>query len=114
MLVPGLLFTGTQVTVTRGLGTTADVILQGFGFKNDGSLALDTTAVPNPPASITKGVAQNASGAAYSDTVQNATDSWVEGVRVSAAGALIVEVAAAANFSSGNPITANGNLAVSV
>jgi hypothetical protein len=114
MIVPGELFTGTQITVTRGLGTTATQILQGFGFMNDGSLALDTTAVPATPASITKGVAQNASGAAYSTTAQNASDSWIEGVRVSAAGALVVEVAAAAGFSNGNPITAGGNLAVSV
>lgn len=108
-------FTGTQVTVARSLGQVAALILQGFGFLADGvTLALDTTAVPSPPPSMTKGVAQNASGAAYCVTAQNATDSWINGVRVSAAGAIVVEVNSATSFSSGNPITANGNLAVSV
>lgn len=114
MLVPGLTFSGNEAVVARSLGQVANQILQGFGFLSDGvTLALDTTAVPSPVPSFTKGIAQNASGAAYTVTVQNATDVWVEGIRVSAAGAIVVEVNPAVEYASGNPITANGNFAVS-
>lgn len=78
----------------------------------NGNLALDTTVVP-VPISFTKGIAQNASGAAFAIVAtQQATDTFVEGIRVSALGQIVVESADAAAFASGNPITAAGNFSV--
>lgn len=112
MLVPGMVFgAGGRIAATIGLDTVADFISQGFGFNNNGNLSLDTD-VPNP-VSFTKGIAQNASGAAYAIiATQLATDTFVEGIRVSALGQIVIESADAAGFASGNPITAAGNFAV--
>lgn len=75
-----------------------------------GNLAIDT----NAPAGATyeKGFRISAAGALYGTTVQAGTDSWVEGIRVSAIGQIVYESANAAGFASGNPVTAAGNFAV--
>jgi hypothetical protein len=103
---------GSRIAATIGLGTAAAQILQGFGFMANGNLALDTTVVP-VPISFTKGIAQNASGAAFAIiATQQATDTFIEGIRVSALGQIVIESADAAGFASGNPITAAGNFSV--
>lgn len=113
MLIPGMVFgAGGRIAATIGLAQVADQILQGFGFMNNGNLALDTAVVP-APVSFTKGIAQNASGAAFAIiATQAATDTFVEGIRVSVLGQIVIESADAAGFASGNPITAAGNFAV--
>jgi hypothetical protein len=112
MLVPGMTFgAGGRIAATIGLGAAATSINQGFGFIG-ANLALDTNA-PGVPASFTKGIAQNASGAAFAKVAaQLATDTFVEGIRVSALGQIVIESADAAGFASGNPITAAGNFSV--
>jgi hypothetical protein len=111
MLVPGLTFgAGSRVAATIGPGTTPDYISQGIGFMNNGNLAIDTNAPTG--SNFCKGFILSPSGAVYGKTGQLATDSWVEGVRVSALGQIVYESADAANFASGNPITAAGNFAV--
>lgn len=104
---------GGRVAATIGLGQAADFVGQGgIGMMNNGNLAFDTTAVP-APVSFTKGIAQNASGACYAIVAtQQATDTFVEGIRVSALGQVVIESADAAGFASGNPITAAGNFSV--
>lgn len=103
---------GGRIAATIGLATVADFISQGFGFNTNGNLSLDTTVVP-VPVSFTKGIAQNASGAAFAIVAtQQATDTFVEGIRVSALGQIVIESADAAGFASGNPITAAGNFSV--
>lgn len=111
MIAPGMKFgAGGRIAATIGVGTVADFINQGVGFMNGGNLAIDTGA---PAGSVNdEGIAQNASGAFYGTVTPNATDTWIAGVRVSAAGALIIESADAATFSNGNGITAAGNLSV--
>jgi hypothetical protein len=113
MLVPGMIFgAGGRIAATIGLGTAASQILQGFGFMANGNLALDTNA-PGTPASFTKGIAQNSTGAAFAIVAtQLPTDTFVEGIRVSALGQIVIESADAAGFASGNPITAAGNFSV--
>jgi hypothetical protein len=113
MLCPGMVFgAGGRIAATIGAGTVADFISQGVGFNTGGNLSLDTNA-PGTPVSFTKGIAQNASGAFFAIvSTQLATDVFVEGIRVSALGQIVIESADAAGFTSGNPITAAGNFSV--
>jgi len=110
MLVPGVVFTSGRVDITTGAGQTPDFFNQGFGFMNDGSLAVDTDAAAG--SNYTKGIRQSAAGAIYGTTSTNATDVWLEGIRISSTGVLVYESAAATSYSSRNPITAAGNFAV--
>lgn len=111
MLCPGMVFgAGGRIAATIGAATAATSINQGVGFIG-GNLALDTNAPT--PISFTKGIAQNASGAFFAIVGTHlATDTFVEGIRVSALGQIVVESADAAGFASGNPITATGNFSI--
>jgi hypothetical protein len=111
MLTPGLTFgTGARVAATIGAGTTPDFSSGGFGFMNGGNLAIDTNA---PSGAIyEKGLRLSAVGALYGTTTQSGTDAWIEGIRISSLGQIVYESANAANFASGNPVTAAGNFAV--
>jgi hypothetical protein len=108
MLCPGLLFTEDRVTATVGAGQTPDYRNAGFGFMNNGSLAVDTNAAAG--STYYNGFRMSANGAVYgvaSGTIAN----WIEGVPVTADGAICYEGVASVRFTSGNPITANGFLA---
>lgn len=111
MLAPGATLSAAgRLFATIGLGTTADFISGGVGFKNNGSVALDTSA---PAGNVFDGgIAQNASGAFYAKITQAGTDIFNSGLRCSVLGQIIIESADAASFSNGNGITAAGNLAV--
>jgi hypothetical protein len=111
VLTPGLTFgAGSRVAATIGAGTTPDFLSEGFGFMNGGNLAIDTNA---PAGNVyEKGLRLSAVGALYGTTAQAASDAWVEGIRVSSLGQIVYESANAANFASGNPVTAAGNFAV--
>lgn len=111
MLCPELTFTASgRVNATIGPTTAAISQAQGgFGFIGQ-NLAIDTDAPAGN--SFVKGFRLNSTGALYGTTVQSATDSWVEGIRVSALGQIVYESADPVTFSSGNPITAAGNFAV--
>ena len=107
MFVPGVLFSSGRVDITSGNGQAADFRGPGgFGFMNDGTLAVDTAA-PSGSRFI-KGFLVNSSGAVFGTTTPNASDTWIEGVRVSSAGAIVFEAAAATGYASGNPVTSNG------
>lgn len=111
MIVAGLTTgAGSRVAATIGLGTTADFLSSGIGFKTGGNLAIDTSAPAG--GNFDEGIALNASGCIYGTLAQSGTDLWVQGVRISALGQLVIESADAAVFSSGNPITAAGNFSV--
>ncbi len=100
-----------SVNATIGAATAADRQGQGgFGFMNNGDLAIDTDA----PAGSTyvKGIRLNTSGALYGTTATNVTDVWLEGIRISVSGQLVYEIAAATGYTSRNPITANGIFSV--
>lgn len=111
MIVPGLTFgAGGRTAATIGLGTVANFLNQGFGFMNNGNLALDTNPVSGAVGN--SGFAQNASGAIFATVTPSGSDVYIDGVRVSITGQLVIESADAASFSSGNPITAAGNFSV--
>ena len=111
MIVPGLTFgAGGRTAATISPGQVADFLNQGFGFMNNGNLALDTNAVSGSVGN--SGFAQNASGAIFATVTPNATDGYIAGVRVSATGQLVIESADAATFANGNPISAAGNFSV--
>jgi hypothetical protein len=110
MLAPGITLVGDRVPVTAGPGTIPDFYSSGVGFMNNGSLAIDTNAASGNAAD--QGYAQSPAGALYGTTSLNASDVYVRGLRVSAAGAIVYESAAAASFVNGDPLTAAGVLAV--
>jgi hypothetical protein len=105
MLVPGMVYSSGRVDITAGAGQTPDYISQGFGFMNDGSLAVDTDAPTG--SNYTKGFRQSAVGALYGTTSRNATDVYDEGIRRSTSGQIVYELAAATAYSSRNPVTSN-------
>jgi hypothetical protein len=110
MLAPGSVFTSGRVDITAGAAQTPDFFFGGFGFMSDGSLAVDTGAVSGTRA--TKGIAQSAAGAIYGTTSRNASDVYLEGVRISISGQLVYESAAATGYSSRNPVTSNNAFGV--
>ncbi len=106
MLVPGVQTTAGAVNATAGAATPVSFINQGFGFTVAGALAIDTDV---PTGGIyNKGFRMNPiSGALYGTTTQAGDDVYQEGVRRSALGQLVYEVAAPVAFSSGNPVSSN-------
>lgn len=105
MLVPGVVFTSGRVDITAGAAQTPDFFNQGFGFMNDGSLAVDTDA---PSGSVyVKGFRMSSNGALYGTTSRNADDVYAEGIRRATSGAIVYESAAATGYSSRNPVTSN-------
>jgi hypothetical protein len=111
MIAPGATFNATQqVSVTAGSGTIPALINQGVGFMANRSIAIDTDA----PAGnrFDAGILVSPAGALYGTVTPNATDVIVNGLRVTLAGALVYESAAAVLVVNGNGITANGRLAV--
>ncbi len=110
MLVPGLVFTSGRVDITAGAAQTPDFINQGFGFMDDGSLAVDTDAVDGND--YYKGFRMSAAGAVYGTTSRNASDVYHEGIRRSTSGQLVYESAAATAYSSRNPVTSNNAFGV--
>lgn len=109
MLAPGAVFTSGRVDITAGAAQTPDFISQGVGRMNDGSLAVDTDA-PADDYWI-NGVRLSAAGAVYGTTSTAGSDVWVSGIRVSSSGQLVYEAAAVTAFQNGNPQTANGRFA---
>ena len=113
-LVPGITLSSARVPITSGAAQVADRVVQGIGRMNNDNLAIDTNAVPATPAGYSNGFAVNASGAVYVTTALTGTDVWEAGLRRAIDGALVVEEAATTQYDNGNPLTANGVLAVIV
>lgn len=108
-----MLFTGAVRASDRVTTATAGVVhhfTAGFGYTAADALVLD---IVNPPQSFVKGIGVRTDGSVCATTTTAGGDTFIEGVRVSAAGLLVVESAAPTNFASGNPVTATGALAIS-
>ncbi len=107
-----MLFTGSKQTsgrvVTNAAGAV-DHVVAGFAYTATDELVIDTA---NAPQNFVKGVGIRNTGAVCTTTSTAGTDTWSEGVRVAADGRLVVESAAPANVTSGNPVTATGALAI--
>lgn len=107
-----MLFTGAVVTGGRVTTATAGVVhhyTAGFGYTSADALVLD---IVNPPQSFIKEVGVRSDGSVCATTTTSGSDTYSEGVRISAAGLLVVESAASTGVTSGNPVTATGALAI--
>lgn len=77
---------------------------------DNGDIAIDTDT---PAGSFYRnGIRQSEVGAFYGTTSANSSDVWIEGIRVSAEGAIVYEVADPTFWENGNPFTSNGRLAL--
>lgn len=110
MIAPGLTISGGRISVTAGAATAPALINQGYGFMANGSLAIDTDAAAG--ANYGAGFRLSAAGAIYGTTSTAGTDTVNQGLLMSITGQVIYESAAATLVVNGNPITANGRLAV--
>lgn len=108
-LAPGQKFDGSgRIVTTSGAGQVANFINQGYGFLNDGSLAIDTNAPAANPTFV-NGIAVNASGAIHGKTATLGTDVFLEGVRVSILGQVCYGTTVAIGFQNGNGIVASND-----
>jgi len=111
MLAPGMTINSNgRITATIGAATDPDFFNEGVGYMSNGELAIDTDAPAG--SNYTSGIRQSALGAFYGTTSTAATDVWIGGIRVSAAGQLVYELANGTQYVNGNPLTANGRLAL--
>lgn len=111
MIAPGMTINSNgRIECTIGAGTTPNFFNQGVGFMTNGELAIDTNAPSG--SNYRNGIRQSSAGAFYGTTSTAGTDIWIGGLRVSASGQLVYEVANGTQYVNGNPLTANGRLAV--
>lgn len=112
MLCPAATFTAAgRLNATLTLAPAAPTtVLGGAGF-TAGNVILDSTAVP-AGAPVLAGIARRADGAIYGTTSTAGTDTFPNGVRVSASGQLVVVQADPANIQNGNPYNASGVLCI--
>lgn len=103
-------FSSDRVTVTAGLGTVPAVISGGYGFMANGSLAIDTDVPAGN--NYDAGIRMSAAGAVYGTITSDPSDVIVNGLRITQTGAVVYESAATTLVVNGNPLTANGRLAV--
>lgn len=108
MLVPGLSFSAAgRVQITTGSGIVPNFFNQGFGFMNDGSLAIDG-GVPTGNF-YTSGFRQTATGALYGIDLVNL---YIEGIPIGTDGVIGIQELDPVAFSNGMPLTVNGFVAV--
>jgi len=112
MIVPGVTFTDGRIAASVESGVDPTNFHGGFGFMADGTFAIDTAA-PAGSASV-KGYRMSSLGAIYGTTATAGSDSFIEGVRVSAAGQVVYANGEdpPAGFTGCNPVDANGVLQV--
>lgn len=107
-----MLFTGSNQTSGRvnvAVAGTVASFQAGFGYDSTGDLVLNTADAPQ---SFVKGIGVRSDGSVCATTTTGGTDTYIEGVRVTAAGKLVYENAASQHFTSGNPCRTTGALAV--
>jgi len=111
MLVPGLVFSAGRVLVTKGAGTVPDFFNQGFGFMNDGSLAIDTDTAAG--SFYTSGFRQSAAGALYGTQTEPGASTFNCGLALRNASGRALKFSLASSivgYANGNPVTAAGAL----
>ena len=107
MLFPGS--TQTAGRTTADVGGTVAAFAGGFGYDAGGQLVLNTADAPQ---AFVKGIGVRTDGAVCATTSTDNSDTYIEGVRVTAAGKLVYEDAAVQHFTSGNGCRSTGALAV--
>ncbi len=110
-----MLFTGAALSATDRVriadGGAIDHRVAGFAFTSSDQLVTDSS---NDPQSFIKGIGIRDTGAVCTTTSTAGTDVWIEGVRVTAAGKLVIADAAPQTYTSGNPIRTTGALATTI
>jgi hypothetical protein len=109
MLVPGLTINAGRVLVTVGAAVTPNFFNQGVGFLANGRLPIDSDAPVGT--SYRAGIRRNPAGAFYGTTSASASDVYLGGVRISAAGQIVYADAVSTGYINGTPVTATGALA---
>lgn len=99
-----------NATLSAGPAAPARV-LGGVGFDASGNVVMDSTAVP-AGAPVLGGIARRVDGALYGTTSTAGTDSFLNSVRISASGQLVVVQADPAVVENGNPFNASGALCI--
>ncbi len=107
MLFPGVVFTSDRVTAE--VAGVIDHITGGFAFTALSEVVLEVVAAPQV---FIKGIGCRNTGAVCATTTTDVSDVYIEGVRVTTAGALVYADAAPDHTTSGNPCTSTGALAV--
>lgn len=109
-----MLFPGSTQTAGRthaALGGTVTAIAGGFGYNSSGRLVFNTDDAPQ---SFIKGIGVRTDGAVCATTSTDDSDTYIEGVRVTAAGKLVYAEGAVQHFTSGNGCRTTGALAALV
>ncbi len=112
MFAPGTTFSAAgRVNATVGAATAADFVNEGVGFMNNGNVAMDS----DPPSgnSYKEGTRLNATGAVFVTVSTDPSDIWLSGLRHSTSGQLVIESADPTFWNNGDPLTAAGVLSVS-
>lgn len=110
MIVAGVTFSGQEVLATIAEDVQPDIIKDGIGLMDDGSLAIDSGT---PAGSIYHhGFRLSALGAVYGEQ-DGAVVNFVQGVGVTAAGAIAYVLDDTPDvFVNGNPVLHTGELTV--
>lgn len=110
MIVAGVTFSGQEVLATIANDVEPDIIKDGIGLMDDGSLAIDTAT---PAGSIyVKGFRMSPLGAVYGEE-GGTVASFLQGVGVTAAGAIAYVLDDSPDvFVNGNPVLHTGELTV--
>jgi hypothetical protein len=106
-----MLFTGAALSSDRvriAAGGAVHHINSGFAYTSTDQLVTDAS---NAPQNFIKGVGIRNTGAVCTTTSTAGTDTWIEGVRVTNAGRVVIADAAPQAYTSGNPVRTTGALA---
>ena len=108
MIVAGVTFSGQEILATIAEDAEPDIIKDGIGLMDDGSLAIDTGT---PAGEIYHhGFRLNANGAVYGEQ-DGTVATFVQGVGVTAAGAIAYVLDDSPDaFVNGNPVLHTGEL----
>lgn len=113
MIAPGASFTAAgRLNALLSAGPAAPaLVLGGVGFDSSGNVVMDSNAVA-AGSPVIGGIARRADGALYGTTSTAGSDTFLNSVRISASGQLVVVQANPAVVENGNPFNASGALCI--
>jgi len=116
MIAPGMTISATnQTRINLLANNTSDVINGGYGFKNilgEFVLCMDSDAPTQ--AFFNSGFRVNSNGCIHVVAATDPTDVWIQGLRCSSLGQLVIEDAVGVSFVNGNPLTSNSVFAITL
>jgi hypothetical protein len=110
-----MLFTGAALSAADRVRIADGGVVHhreaGFAYTSTNQLVTDSS---NAAQSWIKGVGIRNTGAVCTTTTTGGTDTWSEGVRITAAGKLVIADAAPQSTTNGNPVRTTGALATTI